>query len=206
MMSEQKPFEALRGLVAMWRDKAVRWSLAGPTVNGQTVDALRYCADELEALLAVPAAGEPPAPEHTVWSDESSEWKKAVRFCEEHLRGEDEDGCSCELHRILNAKIAEPPVRRIWRCAECHHEHQTTSYCGVITEAGGCMCRYEYIESVEPPVEGKQGEAGIEQQLSEAKRLRDKAVGPEWQRQQGRVEGFERSLGARSSPRSGDFL
>jgi len=47
--------DKLRELIAKWRDKAVRWSLAGPTVNGQTVDALRYCADELEQALAEPA-------------------------------------------------------------------------------------------------------------------------------------------------------
>jgi hypothetical protein len=44
-----------RELIAKWRDKAIRWSLAGPTANGQTVDALRYCADELEQALAEPA-------------------------------------------------------------------------------------------------------------------------------------------------------
>jgi hypothetical protein len=73
--------EKLRELIARWRDKAVRWSLAGPTVNGQTVDALRYCADELVALLAVPAAGEPPVegkqgeatPGEDAWLDELEE-------------------------------------------------------------------------------------------------------------------------------------
>jgi hypothetical protein len=43
--------EQVRELVAKWRDKAVRWSLAGPTANSQTVDALRYCANELESAL-----------------------------------------------------------------------------------------------------------------------------------------------------------
>ena len=42
----------LKELPSKWRDKAVRWSLAGPIANGQTVDALRYCADELEPLIA----------------------------------------------------------------------------------------------------------------------------------------------------------
>jgi len=41
----------LEKLVEKLRDKAIRWSLAGPTANGQTVDALRYCANELEQLL-----------------------------------------------------------------------------------------------------------------------------------------------------------
>lgn len=46
---------------------------------------------------------------------ESSEWKRAVKFCEEHLRKPDEDGCSCELHAILERgreAVLEEAARR----------------------------------------------------------------------------------------------
>ena len=46
----------LRFKVEQWRDKAVRFSLAGPTANGQIVATLRYCAGELEPLIAQLAA------------------------------------------------------------------------------------------------------------------------------------------------------
>jgi hypothetical protein len=37
-------------------------------------------------------------------------------------------------------------ARERWICTECHHEHQTMTYCGVITMAGGCMCKHRFIE------------------------------------------------------------
>lgn len=43
-----------------------------------------------------------PAPAEGTVTRTPREW---IEFCEQHLAAPDEDGCSCELHRILNEKV-----------------------------------------------------------------------------------------------------
>jgi hypothetical protein len=70
--------------------------------------AIEVCGNFL-ARQAPEHSIEPPATPVTppTQTESESEWKKAMRFAEDHLRAYDEDGCSCELHAILTASLAK---------------------------------------------------------------------------------------------------
>jgi hypothetical protein len=80
------------------------------------------CAQQAKQIYALLSSPSPAAPLE-------SEWKRAVKFCEEHIAKRDDDGCSCELHRVLNSQVRQAAlgsgrvlrdILTVWTIEEAH--------------------------------------------------------------------------------------